>query len=91
LSQYRVFLSAFTYIPSNKTEKRDSSKEKKLLSIRIGFIANPDPAFNLNADPNPNPGAKPMWIHAESDPGLTVTSQKFDYSIENILSIGNRS
>jgi hypothetical protein len=52
--------------------------------IRIGSNGNadPDPAFNLNADPNPDPGAKPMWIHAVPDPGLTVTSQKFYYSIE---------
>ncbi len=62
-----------------------------MLSIRIGFNANPDPAFNLNADPNPSPGAKPMWIHAKSDPGLTVALQKFDGLNGNILYIGYRS
>jgi hypothetical protein len=69
-------LRVYIFLPTR--QKKGQFKRKKVLSIRIGFNANLDPAFNLNAGPNPDPGAKPMWIHAEPDPGLTVTSQKFD-------------
>jgi hypothetical protein len=70
----RVYIYFF-----QQDRKKRQFKRKKLLSIRIGFNANPDPAFNLHADPNPDPGAKLMWIHAEPDPGLTVqSSQQFD-------------
>jgi hypothetical protein len=45
-----------------------------VLWIRIGFTADPDPAFKLNADPGP--GAKPMRIHPDPDPDQTLKSQK---------------
>jgi hypothetical protein len=41
-----------------------------LMWIRMGFDVDPDPAFNLNADPIQ--GAKLMWIHADPDPGQTA-------------------
>jgi len=37
-----------------------------VLWIRVGFNADPDPAFYLNADPDP-------------DPGQTFKSQKVDF------------
>jgi hypothetical protein len=43
--------------------------------IRIGFNADPDPAFYLNADPALDPGSQ--TIHVDLDPGQTLpTSQK---------------
>jgi hypothetical protein len=49
---------------------------KAVLWIRIGFRADPDPAFYLNADTDPIPihGAKPMRIHADPDSGRTLPS-----------------
>ncbi len=45
-----------------------------VLWIDIGFNVDPEPTFNLNADPYPVQGAKPMWIHADpdADPGLDL-------------------
>jgi hypothetical protein len=31
---------------------------KPVLLIRIGFNADPDPAFYFNTDPDPNPGSQ---------------------------------
>jgi hypothetical protein len=33
-----------------------------LCGSAFGFIADPDPAFYLNADPDPDPGGKPLRI-----------------------------
>ncbi len=43
-----------------------------LLWIRIGFNADsdPDPAFYLRADKNPDPGAKQIRINEDPDPYL---------------------
>jgi hypothetical protein len=73
----RIFLSAFTDSFLQDRKKRQF-KRKKLLSIRIGFNANQDPAFKLNAGPNSDPGTKPIWIRADPDPVKTVALQKFD-------------
>ncbi len=35
------------------------------LRIRVGFNANPDPAFYVNADLYPDLGSLPMRIHAD--------------------------
>jgi hypothetical protein len=42
------------------------------MSIILGFIVDPDPAFYLNAEPDPDPGSKPMRINADPDPGQTL-------------------
>ncbi len=49
-----------------------------MLWIRIGFNADPhpDPAFYLNADP---------------DPGQTFKSQKVEFLHKNIINVGNRA
>ncbi len=55
--------------------------------FHIGFNANPDPAFYLNADTDtdPDPGRKPnpMWIQADPDPDLdpdqTFESEKVEF------------
>jgi hypothetical protein len=39
-----------------------------MLLIRIGFIADPDPAFYLSADPDPNPDSSSQ---CRSGPGHT--------------------
>jgi hypothetical protein len=53
--------------------------------ICINFIADPDPAFYLNAVPFQIriQGAKPMRIHADPDPGQTLPSQKVYFPHEN--------
>jgi hypothetical protein len=52
-----------------------------MLTIRIGFNADPDPGFYLNADPDPGriQGAIPMRIHADPDPGQSLKSQKAEF------------
>jgi hypothetical protein len=47
---------------------------KAVLWIRIGFHADPDPAFDLNADTDSIQGAKPMRIHSDPDIGQTLPS-----------------
>ncbi len=42
-----------------------SNKKKTVMRVRTGFNAYPDPAFNLNADP---------------DPGQTLPSQKLKFT-----------
>ena len=42
---------------------------------RIGFNADPDPAFFLKADP-------------DTDPGQTLPSQKVGFDMKNILYVG---
>ncbi len=54
--------------------------------IRIGFNADPDPAFYLSADPNPGSQAS-----AFPDPGQTSCHKKMNFYIKNILYVGNRS
>jgi hypothetical protein len=54
-----------------------------VLWVRIGFNADLDPAFYLNADSDPDPGSettKPMRIRADPDsnPGHTLQSQKVE-------------
>jgi hypothetical protein len=40
-----------------------------VLWIRIGFSADPDPAFNLIAHPDPDPESQTNAVHAHPDPG----------------------
>ncbi len=40
-----------------------------MLLIRIGFNADPDPAFFLIVDPDPDPGSQ---TNADTDPGQTL-------------------
>ncbi len=54
-----MHFSLRVYIYSFLQQKRDSLTEKEVRWIH-GFNADPDPAFNLNSEPNPDPGAKPM-------------------------------
>ncbi len=57
-----------------------------MLWIRIGFNADPDPAFYVNGDPDldADPGGKPMRIQADldTDPHQTFESQKVKFSHE---------
>jgi len=46
--------------------------EKPMLWIRIGFNADPYPAFYLNADTDPG-------IQTNADPGQTLKSKKFEF------------
>jgi hypothetical protein len=61
-----------------------------VLWIRIGFNADLDPAFYLNADPDPRSGSmEPMRIHADPDPN---PGQTLNFSYMKIIpKIGNRS
>ncbi len=59
------------------------------IRIRIVFNAYPDtdadPAFYLNADPDPDPRSqttKPMRIDADPDPCQTLPSQKVGFCLE---------
>jgi hypothetical protein len=54
---------------------------QSVLRIRIGFNANPDLASYFSVDADADPGAKPMRIHADPDPGQTLRSQKLDFDI----------
>ncbi len=45
-----------------------------VMRIRIGFSANPDPAFYLNAYPKPG-----SQTNANPDPGQTSPSQKAEF------------
>ncbi len=53
-----------------------------MFRIRIGFNADPDPAFYLNADPDPDPDPGSQ-INADPDPdpdpGETLPSQKVGF------------
>jgi hypothetical protein len=42
-----------------------------VLWIRIGFNAYPDPAFYLNANPDPDPGSETNANQCGPDPGQT--------------------
>ncbi len=44
-----------------------------MLRIRNGFNADPDPAFNLKADPNLIQGANQMRIHMDPNSGPVQT------------------
>ncbi len=58
----------------------------------IGFNADLDPAFYLNADPDPDPGKEPMRIQADPDPGQTSKShKKLNFYMKNIFKVDNRS
>jgi hypothetical protein len=46
-----------------------------MLRIRIGFSADPDPAFYLNADQDPGSQTN-AGIYADPDPGQALLSQK---------------
>jgi hypothetical protein len=47
--------------------------------IRIGFNAHPDPAFHLNADPDPDPDPGSQTnADQDPDPGQTLKAQKFE-------------
>jgi hypothetical protein len=48
-----------------------------VLWIRIGFNADPDPAFYLNADPDP--GSQTKAIHADLNPGQTLSHKKVKF------------
>jgi hypothetical protein len=42
----------------------------------MGFDADPDPAFYLNADQDPDPGSQP---NVDPDPSQTLKSQKVEF------------
>ncbi len=50
--------------------------------IRIGFNADPDPAFYHNAEPENQINADP-----DPDPGQTLKSQKVEFLHENMLKV----
>ncbi len=54
----------------------------------MGFNADPDTAFYLNADPNSDTGNQ---TNADLDPGQTLEPQKVEFLYENILKVRNRS
>jgi hypothetical protein len=56
-----------------------------VLWTRIGFNADPDPVFYLNADTDPDPGSQ------IPDPDQTFESQKVEFFRKNILEAGKRS
>ncbi len=56
-----------------------------MLWIRIGFTADPTPAFYLNADPDPDTKEQ---TNADPDPGQTSKSQKLNFYMKNILKVG---
>jgi hypothetical protein len=65
-----------------------------VLWIRIDFSADPDliPAFYLDVDPYPDPGAKPIQADPDPYPGKTLKSQKIECLHESIvLKEGNKS
>jgi hypothetical protein len=67
-----------------------SFQKRRLLSnvrIRIGFIADPDPAFYLNADREHG-----SQINADPDPGQTCCHKKLDFYMRNtVFFTGNMS
>ncbi len=52
---------------------------RPVFRIRIGFSADPDPAFYLNGS----------QTNADPDPGQTLLSQKVGFDMTNILYVGN--
>jgi hypothetical protein len=60
-------------------EERDPRKNDcffvTMLRIRIGFNADPDRAFYVNADPDPDTGSHTN-ADPDPDPGQTLSSQK---------------
>ena len=62
------------------------------MRIRIGFNADLDPAFYLNADPDTDPdlGAKPkrIWIRILV---RLLSHKKLKFYMKNILEVDNRS
>jgi hypothetical protein len=89
-----VYLSPRSSSPENFSRRPEIKKvfmyflEKYLLFnlpllwIRIGFDADPDPAFKLNTDADPETklmririrGPKSMWMNADPDPCRTFMS-----------------
>ncbi len=51
----------------------------------VGFNVDPDPAFYLIADPDPDPGNKPMPINADTDPD--PVTKKWSFYMKNILKV----
>ncbi len=56
--------------------------------IQIDFNADLDPAFYLIADPDPDPGNKPMPINADPDPDpghieVEFLHEKYTWSLSN--------
>ena len=54
-----------------------------MLWIRIGFNANPDPAFYLNAELDPG-----SQTNADPDPDQTYKSKNMNFNMKNILKVG---
>ncbi len=50
--------------------------------MNYGFSADPEPAFYLNADPNPAPDPG-RHTNADPDPGQTFKSQKIEFLLES--------
>jgi hypothetical protein len=50
-----------------------------VLWIRIGFKADPDPAFYLNVNVDSDPGNKTKWIYADPDPGQIFKVTKVNF------------
>jgi hypothetical protein len=53
--------------------------------------ADTDPAFYLNADPDPGSQTKAIHADPELDPGQTLSHKKLNFFMKNLLSIGTRS
>ncbi len=65
-----------------------------MLWIRIGFSADPYPAFYLNAYPDPDPGSRTSADpDPDPDPDQTWKSQKLNFYLKNIPLVltGHRS
>jgi hypothetical protein len=78
--------AALTALETNLSYPISLEGFKLVLCIRIGFNANPDPAFYLNADPN-----KGSQTSAALDPGQSCCHTKLNFYIKNILHVGNGS
>ncbi len=58
--------------PHNFEEFRTGSASRSVLLICNELNADPDPAFYLRADPNPDPESQTNNIHVDPDPGTNL-------------------
>jgi hypothetical protein len=59
-----------------------------VLWIIIGLNADQNPAFNPNADPDPDLGSHANGIYADPNSGPTLPSQKVEFLQKNIIYVG---
>jgi hypothetical protein len=64
---------------------------QSVLWIRIGFNANPALTYYLNADEDPDPGAKPTRIRIGILVRLHKSHKELNFNMKNILEESNRS